>query len=235
MSTIPQEFLGLRVEVVRSRRRTSALYIVGNELQVRVPYQFKNASILEILKNNRSWISKKVIQLKTVKIPIPKKFVNGESFPFLGQNYHLKIKEGQRVGVQLKDGYLLTTVRSSEVGSKRKERVEQYLNSWYRLIAKEKLIEKVERYSKQIGVSPLDLRVGRFKSKWGSCDTRGKLSFNWNLIKAPHEIVDYVVIHELCHILQPNHSKNFWKEVEKYDPLFKEHKKWLNDKAIELI
>ena len=235
MSAIPEEVLGLRVEVVRSRRRTAALHIVGNELQVRVPNQVRDESIIEILQKKRPWIRRKVVQLKEVPVPQPKEFVNGEAFPFLGQNFRLKVQEGHRVGVQLSEGYLLTTVRPSEVGEQRKQRIQQYLKSWYRSRAEERLQEKVERYSKQIGVSPKGLRVREFKSKWGSCDSRGTIAFNLNLIKAPQPIVDYVVIHELCHMIQPNHSKNFWKEVEKYDASYKEHRAWLKQHASELI
>ncbi len=235
MSAIPEEVLGLHVEVVRSRRRTAALHIVGNELQVRVPQQVRDERIIEILQTKRSWISKKVAQLKEVQIPKPKEFVSGETFLFLGQNYRLKIQEGHQVGVELLDGYLLTTVRTSDTGEKRKEKIQKYLQYWYRSSARERLIEKVDRYSKLIGVSSKGLRLGSFKSKWGSCDSRSKLAFNWNLIKAPHAIIDYVVIHELCHIIQLNHSKLFWQEVEKYDPEYKEHRAWLKKHANELI
>ena len=235
MSAIPEEVLGLRVEVVRSRRRTAALHIVGNELQVRVPNQVRDESIIEILQKKRPWIRRKVVQLKEVPVPQPKEFVSGEAFPFLGQNFRLKVQEGHRAGVQLSEGYLLTTVRPAEVGEQRKQRIQQYLKSWYRSRAEERLQEKVERYSKQIGVSPKGLRVREFKSKWGSCDSRGTIAFNLNLIKAPHPIVDYVVIHELCHMIQPNHSKNFWKEVEKYDASYKEHRAWLKQHASELM
>ena len=235
MSAIPEEVLGLHVEVVRSRRRTAALHIVGNELQVRVPQQVRDDRIIEILQTKRSWISKKVAQLKEVQTPKPKEFVSGEAFLFLGQNYRLKIQEGHQVGVELLDGYLLTTVRTSDTGEQRKEKIQKYLQYWYRSRARERLLEKVERYSKLIGVSSKGLRLGSFKSKWGSCDSRSKLAFNWNLIKAPHAVIDYVVIHELCHIIQPNHSKLFWQEVEKYDPAYKEHRAWLKQHASELI
>ena len=235
MRAIPKEILGLSVQVVRSRRRTAALHIVGNELQERVPNQVRAESIIEILQKKRSLIRRKVVKLKEVPVPQPKEFVGREAFPFLGQNFRLKVQEGHRVGVQLSEGYLLTTVRPSEVGEQRKQRIQQYLKSWYRSRADERLQEKVERYSKHIGVSPKGLRVREFKSKWVSFDSRGTLAFNLNLIKAPHPIVDYVVIHELCHMIQPNHSKNFWKEVEKYDASYKEHRAWLKKHASELI
>ena len=235
MSIIPDEFLGLHVEVVRSRRRTAALHIVGNKLEVRVPSHLRDENIIEILQTKKSWISKKVVELKEVQIPKPKEFINGEEFLFLGQTYRLKVQEGYQVGIELSERYMLTTVRTSDTGEKRKEKIKKYLEYWYRSRAKEKFLEKIYHYSKLIGVSYKGFRLGSFKSKWGSCDSRHKLTFNWNLIKAPHSIIDYVVIHELCHIIQLNHSKIFWQEVEKYDPKYKEHRAWLREHATELI
>ena len=235
MISIPKEILGLHVDIVRSRRRTAALHIIGNHLQVRVPQQIKDEHIIEILQIKQSWINKKVIQLKKVPIPKPKEFVSDEAFLFLGKNYRLKIQEGHQVGVELSDPYLLTTVRKTDTGEKRKEKIEKYLEYWYRSRAREKLLEKVEHFSKLIGVYSKGLRVGNFKSKWGSCDSHSRLAFNWNLIKAPNSIIDYIVIHELCHIIQPNHSKLFWREVEKYDPAYKDHRAWLRKHASELI
>jgi len=235
MISIPKEILGLHVDIVRSRRRTAALYIIGNHLQVRVPQQIKDEHIIEILQTKQSWIKKKVIQLKKVPIPKPKEFVSGEVFLFLGNNYRLKIQEGHQVGVALSDQYLLTTVRKTDTDEKQKEKIKKYLEHWYRSRASEKLLEKVEHFSKLIGVCSKGLRVGNFKSKWGSCDSHSRLAFNWNLIKAPHSIIDYIVIHELCHIIQPNHSKLFWREVEKYDPAYKDHRAWLRKHANELI
>jgi len=79
------------------------------------------------------------------------------------------------------------------------------------------------------------MKVRNYKTRWGSCDNKGRLTFNFHLIKAPHIIVDYVVIHELCHMIQPNHSKFFWNEVAKFDPSFKSHKKWLKSNGNLLI
>ena len=91
------------------------------------------------------------------------------------------------------------------------------------------------RYSKIIRVFPREIKVRNYKTRWGSCDTKGRLTFNFHLIKAPHSIVDYVVIHELCHMIQPNHSKFFWNEVARFDPSFKNHKKWLKLNGADLI
>ncbi len=91
----------------------------------------------------------------------------------------------------------------------------------------ERLTDKTNRYAEQIGVSPSEISVRNFKSRWGSCDSRGQLLFNWNIIKAPHAIADYVVFHELCHLVHPNHSKDFWALVGRFDTAFREHRDWL--------
>ena len=235
MSVIPKELFGLRVEVLRSKRKTSVLYIVGDELQIRVPNRVRDRKIVEILETKERWIRNKVIQLQNQRITNKREFISGESFSLFGRNLYLKVLEGGKVGTQLIDDYLITTVRASEIGDLRKSRIKTYLERWYIQEAYQKLEEKVMRYSKIIRVSPREIKVRNYKTRWGSCDNKGRLTFNFHLIKAPHEIVDYVVIHELCHMIQPNHSKFFWNEVARFDPSFKNHKKWLKLNGADLM
>ena len=235
MSVIPKEIYGLRVEVLRSKRKTSVLYIVGDELQIRVPNRVRDRKIVEILETKERWIRNKVIQLQNQRITNKREFISGESFSLFGRNLYLKVLEGGKVGTQLIDDYLITTVRTSEIGDLRKSRIKTYLEKWYIHEAYQKLEEKVMRYSKIIRVFPREIKVRNYKTRWGSCDNKGRLTFNFHLIKAPHEIVDYVVIHELCHMIQPNHSKFFWNEVARFDPSFKNHKKWLKLNGADLI
>ena len=235
MSVIPKELFGLRVEVLRSKRKTSVLHIVGDELQIRVPNRVRDRKIVEILEIKERWIRNKVIQLQNQRITNKREFISGESFFLFGRNLYLKVLEGGKVGTQLIDDYLITTVRTSEIGDLRKSRIKSYIEKWYLQEAYKIIEEKVFRYSAIIRVSPRGIKVRNYKTRWGSCDKQGRLTFNFNLIKAPHSIIDYVVIHELCHIIQPNHSKLFWNEVEKYDPSYKNHKKWLNLNGAQLI
>ena len=235
MSVIPKELFGLRVEVLRSKRKTSVLYIVGDELQIRVPNRVRDRKIVEILETKERWIRNKVIQLQNQRITNKREFISGESFSLFGRNLYLKVLEGGKVGTQLIDDYLITTVRTSEIGDLRKSRIKTYLEKWYIHEAYQKLEEKVMKYSKIIRVSPREIKVRNYKTRWGSCDNKGRLTFNFHLIKAPHEIVDYVVIHELCHMIQPNHSKFFWNEVARFDPSFKNHKKWLKLNGADLM
>lgn len=235
MSAIPQELLGLRVDVVRSPRRTAALQIVGSELQVRVPEHLGDERVAAILQQKRPWIRSKVAQLQQLPPHRPREPVSGESFPYLGRHYRLKVQEGNAVGVCLSGGLLRATVRPQEQGDQRRARIRQYLERWYRARALERLQEKADRYARQMGVTPAGVGVRAFRARWGSCDRRGQLVFNWPIIKAPHPVVDYVVIHELAHLVHPNHSKAFWKLVEQHCPAFALHRTWLKEQAVRLL
>jgi hypothetical protein len=235
MTAIPEEVLGLRVEVVRSIRRTAALHISGSDLQVRVPAHVGDERVAAFLSKKRPWIRSKVAEIQRIPPQRSKELVSGESFPYLGRHYRLKVQEGHQVGVCLSGGCLKATIRPTEQGEQRDARIQQYLQSWYRSRALERLQEKTSRHALKIGVSPKGLSVRNFKSRWGSCDKRGQLAFNWHIIKAPHSIVDYVVIHELCHLLQPNHSKAFWSIVASHDSAYAEHKQWLKNFGHNLL
>lgn len=235
MTAIPEEVLGLRVEVVRSVRRTAALHIIGSDLQVRVPEHVGDERVAAFLQRKRPWIRSKVAEIRLLPPHRNKELVSGESFPYLGRHYRLKIQEGHQVGVCLSGGYLKATIRPTEQGEQRKVRIQQYLQNWYRSRALEHLQEKAKRYAQQIGVTPTGVSVRNFRSRWGSCDKKGQVVFNWNIIKAPHAVADYVVIHELCHLIHPNHSKEFWQLVGRHDPAYAEHRQWLRERGTALL
>ena len=235
MTAIPEEVLGLRVEVVRSIRRTAALHIIGSDLQVRVPEHVGDERVAAFLQRKRPWIRSKVAEIRLLPPHRNKELVSGESFPYLGRHYRLKIQEGHQVGVCLSGGYLKATIRPTEQGEQREARIQQYLQNWYRSCALERLQEKADRYAKQIGVTPARVSVRNFRSRWGSCDKKGQVVFNWNIIKAPHAIADYVVVHELCHLIHQNHSKVFWQVVSRHDPNYTEHRQWLKEQGAALL
>jgi len=235
MTAIPEEVLGLRVEVIRSIRRTAALHIIGSDLQVRVPEHVGDERVAAFLQRKRPWIRSKVAEIRLLPPHRNKELISGESFPYLGRHYRLKIQEGHQVGVCLSGGYLKATIRPTEQGEQRQARIQQYLQNWYRSRALEHLQEKANRYAQQIGVTPAGVSVRNFKSRWGSCDKKGQVVFNWNIIKAPHAIADYVVVHELCHLIHPNHSKEFWQLVGRHDHAYAEHRQWLKERGEALL
>jgi len=236
VSAIPEELLGLRVAVLRSLRRTAALHIVGSELQVRVPQHLGDERVAAFLQQKRPWIRSKVAELQLLPPPPrQRELVSGESFPYLGRHYRLKVQEGHAVGVCLSGGILRATVRPQEQGDQRRARIHQYLERWYRARALERLQEKADRHARQMAVTPAGVSVRAFRSRWGSCTKQGQVVFNWPIIKAPHPVVDYVVTHELAHLVHPNHSRAFWQLVERHCPAYARHRTWLKAKALELL
>ena len=104
-----------------------------------------------------------------------------------------------------------------------------------RLAVRELVAMLVEEEAPAIGVSPARIQIRDQRSRWGSCSTRGTLSFNWRLVLAPFDVLDYVVVHELCHLREPNHSRRFWKLVEQHRPDWRSHRDWLHEHGPELL
>ena len=116
------------------------------------------------------------------------------------------------------------------------EAIRGALERWYINRAQVKLAEKAQRYAKLLRVSPSSVNVKPFKSQWGSCTLRGDIRFNWKIIIAPNRIVDYVVVHELCHPVHHDHSPRFWQSVERVIPDCWECRDWLkiNGRSLDL-
>jgi hypothetical protein len=177
------------------------------------------------------WIRKKLRDQSQAVSPKPKEYVSGESFTYLGRNYRLKVLRDTAQGVRLKGGYL-------EIGLQRKSEdgdIQSALVEWYRQHALERLTEKTARYAGIIGATPNSISVRDYKSRWGSCSSKGEISYNWRIIIAPHHIVDYVVVHELCHLKHPNHSPVYWKAVRRVMPDYAEHREWLKESGGSLM
>ncbi len=223
---------GLSIEVVRTRRRkTASIKVIDGLVQAIVPDQLSNARVEELIQKRTSWIRRKLQEQSQVVTPKPKEYVSGESFTYLGRNYRLKILSDGNRGVKLIGGYL-------EVGVAKKTKEGYIWNSlidWYENHALERLTEKTTRYAGIMGVSPNSISVRNYKSRWGSCSSRGDISYNWRIIIAPHRIVDYVVVHELCHLKHPNHSPAYWRSVKREMPDYNECRQWLKMHACELV
>ena len=104
-----------------------------------------------------------------------------------------------------------------------------------RLAARELVAMVIDEEVPRLGVSPRRIQIRDQRSRWGSCSTRGTLSFNWRLVLAPFDVLDYVVVHELCHLLEPNHSRRFWKLVEARRPRWRTQRGWLREHGAELL
>jgi predicted metal-dependent hydrolase len=215
-----------QVEVIRTDRKRSASISLSNDsVKVTVPSTLSDNRIRDLVTKRTPWIKKKFQEQVDRPTPKAKEYVSGETFTYLGKNYRLKVLKGSSSSIKLKRGYLEVTL--IEADNDPKTTIRQLLREWYKAHAKKRLIDKTKRFAKVIGVNPNSITVKDYKSRWGSCSVQGDISYNWRIILAPHSIVDYVVVHELCHMLEHNHSSKYWKHVERYVPNWRECREWL--------
>lgn len=215
---------GFIAEVIRSRRRkTAEIRVEEGAVSIVVPADTCVEKIDRLLQSKRAWIKEKMILQRELVVPGDKEYVSGEAFPYLGRNYRLKVERGPFAPVKLLNGRLV--VRVPQGGQP--HMIRNALVRWYKRQAAQKLTEKVERYAPMVGVKPAGVSIKTFKSRWGSCTAKGELQFNWLIMLAPNRMVDYVVIHELCHLLHHDHSPEFWREVARVMPDYQQCKEWL--------
>lgn len=207
---------GYKVAVQRSNRAKSADLIVEHrQIRIVVPKETAIAQIERIIAKKDRWIRQKLRLQSTIIEPKPKEFISGEAFPYLGKNYRLKVIYGSKDHVALRLGRIEVCVAERRGSKGTEDRVRSLLVAWYRERALKRINEKVEKYSKRLGVKPKSVKVRDYKSRWGSCILPSTVSFNWRIVMAPHKIIDYVVVHELCHLKYHDHSERFWSTVDR--------------------
>jgi predicted metal-dependent hydrolase len=224
------EGFGFQVEVLRTGRKKSAsIQLDGELVKVSVPQTLSDKRVRELITQRTPWIKTKLRELSERPEFKPKEYVSGETFPYLGKNYRLKVVQGDDCLVRLKNGRFIATISNSDDPQ---SLVKELMSEWYQNQAEMRLREKTERLAKVVDVAPRSLAIKTYKSRWGSCSARGDITYNWKIILAPHRIVDYVVVHELCHLLEHNHSARYWKHVERYVPNWRDCKDWLHKNAV---
>ena len=216
------------LEIIRTERSKSASIEIENDtVKVTVPKNLSDQRIEELIKNRTVWIRRKLKILTEMILPSDKEYVNGETFSYLGRNYRLKCISGSTGAVKLKNGYLTVPLEGKVSEDNCEEAVKQSLKHWYKTKALVKLKEKTKRYAGILRVYPQSVDVKEYKARWGSCSSSGDVTYNWRIIIAPHHIVDYIVVHELCHLLEHNHGPKYWRHVQNIIPDYKDCREWL--------
>jgi predicted metal-dependent hydrolase len=137
----------------------------------------------------------------------------------LGRHYQIEITRGDAAGIQFDQRFLIPVSLSSE----RKK----VLRNWYIERAKEKILPRVESFAEALGVKFANAKIVDTRYRWGSCTTKDNVNFNWRLIKAPTFVIDYVIVHELAHLLEANHTSRFWNIVCAQSAKMEKAKQWL--------
>lgn len=212
----------------RPRRKTVAILIKNDKVRVLVPSRVSQERVQEFVRSKAQWVREKLRHNLEVRESLrPKEYVDGEAFSCLGQSYYLKVLDGKPDKASQKDGCFLVHVWNSISGETRDRLIVSQLTEWYMEKAAEVIEERVNGFSAQLTVRPRKIGIKNYRSRWGSCNARGEVYFNWRIIMAPQRVLDYVVVHELCHLIQLNHSKDYWKLLETIMPDYKESRVWL--------
>ena len=218
----------MRYELVRTKRKTLALTLDrSGRLTARAPLRMPTAQIESFILEKQDWIEKAKARLALLPQPTEKLALqDGASLPYLGSVLTLC-----RTAVSkptLSGSVLLIPSTAADLTS---------VSHWLDFQARKYYVERVHRLSQSIHLHPITLRLSHAKGRWGSMSTRGTLSLNRALIFCPPDVIDYVIIHELCHIAHPNHSAAFWTKVESCLPDYRIKREWLkkNNSLISLL
>jgi predicted metal-dependent hydrolase len=222
------------VEIVRSSRRKSLSIEVGvNGVKARAPSRMRHGSIVDFVTKKQDWIRRHIAGLPEPQAPLELK-ANAKLL-LQGKNFGLSIVHGSSKPCYLTLDSIVVPVKQSHLPLQ--QSVGNKLVRWYKLMAYEELQRRVALYSSVMSIpntKTLSINVRDYKRRWGSCDRKGGLSFNWRIIQAPPLVFDYVVIHELAHCHEFNHSKKFWAIVASQMPDWRDQQHWLQCHGTEL-
>ena len=216
----------LNYQIVRSPKRRTLTITVERDrtVVVHAPEGKSETEIQRIVEQKRQWILGKLRhpqKYRNRSHPPGKEVVNGESALYLGREYRIEIGETASGNVEF--GYVFTVPPAHQ--KKRRE----VLREWYLEHAKEKILGRVERHARSLGVCFGAARIVENRYRWGSCTVNNNVNFNWRLIKAPIFVIDYVIVHELAHLIEANHTSRFWGIIRAHTPAMEKAKAWLKE------
>jgi predicted metal-dependent hydrolase len=224
---------GLEITLVsRPRRKTIAISIKDNQVSLLMPSGAPTAIAEGFVRQKMLWIQKKLAEPKRSATPKATIYKEGVQLCFLGEHYSLKLNQSaQTVTISLNAPYIELFGRVSKLSN---SGIKNKLTDWYKLMANQYLQERTQQLAKRTGLQPKAVEVKTYKARWGSCKINGDIQFNWKLIMAPPAMIDYVIIHELCHLAHHNHSAEFWHLVAHFSPNYKSAKNWFKSNGHSL-
>lgn len=214
------------------RRRTVGLKMDPEQgLVVYCPHGVSRRRLEEVLHNNSRWIREKSRQAEARRAAMPQvRWMPGALLPFRGVHYPLELYfHGRKRELRLMDGRLRLMLPSGVSACLSEGEVRDQMHLSFREAARETIEARVECFGQAVGAQPRSIRIKGQKTRWGSCSARGILNFNWRLILAPPRVLDYVVVHELCHLVHLDHSRRFWARVGAVLPAYPEARAWLTE------
>ncbi len=210
-----------------SPRKTTDIVIERNGVvTVRAPADYTPEQVDAVVDSKRLWIYRNLAEWKDLNASaVAREWVNGETFLYLGRAYRLSLVSGQERPLLLKEGRFCLSRTVVEQGGT--EAARQAFEAYFADKGRQRISERVAWFAPKVGVSVAGIKVKEMGYRWASCGKNGMLNFHWKCMMAPPKIIDYIVVHELCHLHHRNHTDAFWNEVDKVMPDYRERKAWL--------
>ena len=211
-------------EIKRSaKRRTVSLQVKLGQVRVLAPVGISNNDIHNLVVQKSAWLLRKINEQNSYVKPSSLNFVDGDSLYYLGKLYQLQI-----IKVSLEENVIQVLCEGSRA------EIKSLLQSFYITKANAILPQRLDMAQKLTHLTASQLKIRFYKTRWGSCDSKRRVNLNWLLIMAPLEVIDYVIVHELCHIKHLNHSPQYWHLVSQFVPHYKQLKTWLSKNQTQL-
>lgn len=219
--------------IYRKRKTMSIEVETTGEVTVIVPVGTATEDVIEKVKSRAGWIVSKQYESKFINdTKIEREAVSGESYMYLGRNYSLDIRVDENIdniSVKLFQGkFVVNTYTKDE------DLIKKAMENWYREKTLAKVKERVSYYSSYFNDEVTTVKVKEQKKRWASCTSKNELLFNWRCVMAPVFVLDYIVVHEMCHMEYKNHSKDFWNRVYAVMPDYEVRKSWLKNNGIKM-
>lgn len=217
----------LSFEIVYKKRKSVGITIdIYGNVEVLAPRGTSDERVLQVIEEKWDWVQQKSNEMteralgQKVKV-----YDHGENFLFLGKEYPIKVSQD----INIDQDYVVFEGDMLKIYVKQHEdaKIQQALKRFYYQKCKMLVEQSIRSYQKHFKVKPRSIRISDSNSNWGTCDSRQQLTFNWKLAMAPQQVIDYVVVHEMCHLVHLNHDRSFWRLVGKILPDYEAQENWL--------
>ena len=207
-------------KLTRAKRRSISASVRNGSLEVRAPLYYTQKDVEEFLASRAAWIEKHLAESKA-KLEQRESFTlnYGDKVTYRGKQFPIVGKPGEMAGFNVVSFYMPSDLTPEEI--------KYYCRKTFWLLAEKDIPLWVSEFANEMEVEPTAVRINNAKTRWGSCSAKGSLNFAWRLIMADDEVIEYLVVHELAHMIEYSHSARFWKIVESYIPDYMERKKRL--------
>lgn len=221
---------GIDIQIEQTeRRKTVSIFIERDgSIKVLAPISATKQKIEDAVKTKQYQIFTKLAKWQELNQgKVIRDFVNGQSFLYFGRNYRLSIVENQDVPLKVSGG--LFKLDKTQI-----EKAEQIFKAFYKVKAEQKINERFKLIEEKFNRKPTSIKVLELRNRWASWTPKNGLNFHWKCAMAPIPVLDYIITHEMVHLKHPNHSPQFWNELDKKMPNYREHENWLKANGVKM-